>query len=90
MACPAKAANVCALEPEQAAQFLVDRGITKRYEYALQAMKDVPYSQWREYDPEDTVRSYALRLYEVGMVKSSPLKIIERGTDWRFLNELKG
>jgi len=44
---------------------------------------------WREYDPEDTVRFYALRLRELGMIKSSPQKIIADGTDWRFLNELK-
>jgi NitT/TauT family transport system substrate-binding protein len=35
------------------------------------------------------MRFYALRLHEVGMVKSSPNKIIAEGTDWRFLNELK-
>jgi hypothetical protein len=28
--------------------------------------------RWREYDPEDSVRFYALRLHEVGMIKSSP------------------
>jgi hypothetical protein len=38
---------------------------------------------------EDTVRFYALRLHEVGMIKSAPQKIIAEGTDWRFLNELK-
>ena len=47
------------------------------------------YRQWREFDPEDTVRFYALRLHEAGMIKSSPQKIIADGTDWRFLNELK-
>jgi NitT/TauT family transport system substrate-binding protein len=44
---------------------------------------------WREYEPEDTVRFYALRLQEVGMIRSTPQEIIARGTDWRFLNELK-
>ena len=24
-------------------------------------MKDVPYNKWRGYDPEDTIRFYALR-----------------------------
>ena len=43
---------------------------------------------WREYDPEDSLRFYALRLHEIGMVKSTPSKIIAGGTDWRFLNEL--
>jgi NitT/TauT family transport system substrate-binding protein len=35
------------------------------------------------------MRFYALRLHEVGMVKSTPNQIIAEGTDWRFLNELK-
>ena len=55
----------------------------------LQTMKDVVYTKWREYSPEDTVRFYALRLQEAGMVKSSPQKLVAQGTDWRFLNELK-
>jgi NitT/TauT family transport system substrate-binding protein len=49
----------------------------------------VVYRRWREYNPEDTVRFYALRLHEAGMLKSTSQKIIARGTDWRFLNELK-
>jgi NitT/TauT family transport system substrate-binding protein len=84
-----KAADVCALEPEQAAQSIVDKGYAKRYDYALQAMQELPYGQWREYSAEDTPRFDALRLHEVGMLKSSPQKFIARGTDWRFLNELK-
>ena len=67
----------------------MDKEYVKRYDYAFQTMKDVPYNQWREYDPEDTVRFYALRLHEVGMIKSSPQKLIAQHTDWRFLNELK-
>ena len=67
----------------------MDRGVAKCYDYALQTMQDVPYGKWREYDPEDTVRFYALRLHEVGMIKSTPQKILEKGTDWRFFNALK-
>jgi NitT/TauT family transport system substrate-binding protein len=84
-----KADTVCALEPNRAAQIVVDQGFTKNYDYALQTMQDVPYGRWREYDPEDTVRFYALRLHEVGMIKTTPQKLIAQGTDWRFLNELK-
>jgi NitT/TauT family transport system substrate-binding protein len=84
-----KAADVCALEPERTAEFLVDKGYTKNYSYALQTMKELPYGKWREYDPEDTVRFYALRLHEAGMIKSSPQKLLAQGTDWRFLNALK-
>ena len=84
-----KGADICALEPERAARSLVNQGLAQRYDYALQTMKDVPYGRWREYDPEDTVRFYALRLHEVGMLKSIPQKLIAQGTDWSFLNELK-
>ena len=84
-----KAANVCAVEPAQVAQLLVDKGLTERYDYALQAMREIPYDKWREYGPEDAVRFYALRLHEAGMIKSSPQKIIAQAAEWRFLNELK-
>jgi NitT/TauT family transport system substrate-binding protein len=40
-------------------------------------------------DPEDTIRFYALRLHEAGMIKNSLQKLIQQGTDWRFLTELK-
>src|SRR5215471_15388455 len=77
-----KAADVCGTAPEQAARFIVDNGFTPRYDYALQTIKDLPYSQWREYSPEDTMRFYALRLHEVGMLKSGPQKLIAQGSDW--------
>jgi NitT/TauT family transport system substrate-binding protein len=84
-----KAADLCALTPDRSAQSLVDRGYTTRYDYARQLMQELPYGKWREYNPEDTIRFYALRLHEAGMIKSSPQRIIEQGTDWRFLNALK-
>ena len=84
-----KAADLCATEPERAARRLVDGGFTTRYDYALQTLNELPYDKWREYDAEDTIRFYALRLHEAGFITSSPQKIIADGTDWRFLDELK-
>jgi NitT/TauT family transport system substrate-binding protein len=84
-----KAMDICGREPERAARLLVDNGYTSNYEYALLALKEIPYGKWREYNPEDTLRFYSLRLHEVGMIKSSPQKIITEGTNWRFLNEIK-
>jgi NitT/TauT family transport system substrate-binding protein len=84
-----KAADLCASEPELAARLIVEGGFTERYDYALQTLTENPYGAWREYDAEDTIRFYALRMHELGMIKSSPQKIIVNGTDWRFLNELK-
>jgi NitT/TauT family transport system substrate-binding protein len=84
-----KAADLCAAEPATAAERLVDAGFTGRYEYALQTLTELPYDRWRELDPEDAMRFYALRLHEVGMIASSPNALIAEGADWRFLNELK-
>jgi NitT/TauT family transport system substrate-binding protein len=84
-----KAADLCASEPNRAAQLLVDRGYAKRYDYALQALSEIRYDVWRDYDPQDTLRFYALRLHEAGLIQSSPQKLIAEHTDWRFLDELK-
>ena len=45
--------------------------------------------RWRDYDAEDSLRFYALRMQETGLISSTPQQIISEGTDWRFLNELK-
>jgi NitT/TauT family transport system substrate-binding protein len=84
-----KSADLCVSDPALIARRLVDGGFTDNYDFALQTLRAVPYDKWREYDAEDTIRFYALRLHEAGMIKSSPQKIITDGTDWRFLNELK-
>jgi len=84
-----KAADVCALEPERAARYIVNKGYEANYDIALEVVKDVSYNAWRTFDPEDSLRFHALRLHEAGMIKSNPQKLIAQGTDWRFLNELK-
>jgi len=66
---------------------LVDSERTPRYDLMRQVLKDISYAKWRDYDPEDTLRFYALRHYEAGMIKQSPKQIIAQGTDWRFLRE---
>ena len=35
------------------------------------------------------MRFYALGLYEAGMIRSSPNKILNEGADWRVLDGLK-
>ena len=84
-----KSIDVCASDPDRAARALIARGYTARPDFALQAIKEIPYTLWRGYSPSDTVRFHAIRLHEVGIIKSSPQAIIAQGTDWRFLNELR-
>jgi NitT/TauT family transport system substrate-binding protein len=84
-----KSADLCASDPQMVAQQLVERGFVPSYDYALQTLNDLRYDRWRDFDPEDGLRFFALRMQETGMIKSSPQEIIEKAADWRFLNELK-
>jgi NitT/TauT family transport system substrate-binding protein len=84
-----KAADFCQAEPEVAAQRLVDGGFTERYDYALQTIQEIPYDRWHEFDPEDSMRFYALRLHEVGMISATPNTLLANGSDWRFVDQLK-
>jgi NitT/TauT family transport system substrate-binding protein len=85
-----RANDICTDKRDWVAKSLVDRGITPRYDYARQGLDDVSYSAWRhEFDAEDAVRFWALRLRELGMIKSSPDTIIANGTDFRFLKEVR-
>jgi NitT/TauT family transport system substrate-binding protein len=84
-----KATDICAAEPERVVRSLVERGFLKDHDYSLQALREVPYRRWRDYDSADTIRFLALRMHEAAVIKSSPQKIIADGMDWRFVNELK-
>ena len=84
-----KAADICASDPTRAARRVIERKADDDYDNALSTMRDIPYGKWREHDSADTMRFYALRLHEAGMIKSTPNNIIAKGTDWRFLDEVR-
>ena len=78
-------------DPELALRTLMKKKIWRKSEtkYILQALKDIPYGKWRDYDPEETIRFYALRLREVRIIKTPPEEFIARHTDWTMFNQLK-
>ena len=84
-----KGADLCAGSPEPSARVLASRGFTSSVEAGRQLLREIPYAHWRDFNAEDSVRFYALRLQEAGFIKSSPKKIIAQGCDWRFLEQLK-
>jgi len=84
-----KATDICAADPQGAARFLSDKLYEPRFQIGLNVMQRLPFNFWREADPEDTLRFHALRLHEVGLIRTSPQTLIAEHTDWRFLNELK-
>jgi NitT/TauT family transport system substrate-binding protein len=83
-----KTVDMCAADPSRVARFIADRGLAS-YDITLQGLREVPFGRWREIDVADSMRFWALRMHEVGAIKSSPKQIIEQSMDLRFLNELK-
>jgi len=84
-----KAEDICASEPERAARMIEKYHPKVKPEILVQAMKELPYRTWRQLSPENSVRFYAIRMHELGIVKSDPKKLIAQDSDFRFLNELK-
>lgn len=84
-----KAVDLCISDPQQVARGIVAKGFANNYDYALKTLTDARYDKWREYDPEDSLRFYTLRMQETGIVQVSPTKVIAEGTDWRFLDEVR-
>jgi NitT/TauT family transport system substrate-binding protein len=68
---------------------MVQKQHERNYNIALEVVKEVSYNAWRTFDPDNTLRFYALRMHEIGMINTAPQKLIAQGTDWRYLNELK-
>ena len=85
-----RGADVIAKDPEGSARFMVDRGLSDNFDYTCDILKEIPYKNiWRDFDPVDSVRFYALRLKQAGIIKSNPDEIIKRGTDFRYLTQLR-
>jgi NitT/TauT family transport system substrate-binding protein len=84
-----KAADLCVSDPQWVAQQMVNRGFVTQRDYARQMLNEIRYDRWRDFDAEDSLRFYALRMQDTGLIKSGPQKIIADGTDWHFLSELK-
>jgi NitT/TauT family transport system substrate-binding protein len=76
-----------------AAKAAIDKGtykaapaITEQVIYDV--IKDESFD-WREFDPEETVRFFALRLADAKLVKKSPQQIIADGMDLTYFRQLR-
>ena len=68
-------------DPSSLTKAFLAQGFKTNAEYARQAIRELSYGNWRDYNPGEAVRFYALRLREAGMIKGSPQKLIAQGTD---------
>lgn len=49
----------------------------------------MPSYDWRELDPEETLRFFALRLGDVKLITRTPQQIIAQGSDVAYLRQLQ-
>jgi NitT/TauT family transport system substrate-binding protein len=84
-----RGADVVAKDPDGTARHMVDRGFTNNFDYTCEVLKEIPYNVWRTLDPADSVRFYALRLKEAGLLKATPDEILKRGADFRYFKQLR-
>jgi len=86
-----KGADVVHKDPIGSARSMLNKGVVSNanFDYTCQALKEIPYHIWRDFDPVDSVRFYSLRMKEAGLIKSTPKDILKRGTDFRYLEQLK-
>ena len=86
-----RANDMVAQDPAMAAQMLIDWKLRKAddQKFVAQAFSEIPYDKWKDYSPEDTIRFWALRLKELGIIKYTPQEVISKNTDWSHLASLK-
>ncbi len=83
--------DMVAQDPTKAAQMMLERKLRPAddQKFLAQAYSEIPYDKWRHYSPEDTIRYYALRLKELGIIDSNPQGIISQNTNWSHIASLK-
>jgi NitT/TauT family transport system substrate-binding protein len=74
-----------------AAKSAIDQGtykdpITEQILYDV--IKDESFD-WRDYDPEETIRFFALRLADAKLIKKTPQQIIAEGADLAWFRQLR-
>src|SRR5438105_1349465 len=83
-----RATNRAAKDHAGAARDSIASGFPKEESLVVAAMNMCKYN-WRDVEPTETARFFALRLAEAKVIKSTPQEIIDRGTDFAFLPQLR-
>jgi NitT/TauT family transport system substrate-binding protein len=83
-----KATDAAAKDPARAARDVVARGLFDDESLVTETMAMCTYN-WPDVDPEETLRFFALRLAEAGLITRTPQQIIAQGTDFAYMRQLK-
>ena len=85
-----KANALCSRDPQTAASIISQHGEEfGERELILRSLNAIPYDAWRNYDVEASLRFYALRLHEAGLVNRTPQELLKIASDFGMFEDLK-
>jgi NitT/TauT family transport system substrate-binding protein len=83
-----RATDVAAKDHARAAHDSVAGGFPKEESLVTAAMAMSTYN-WRDLDPEETLRFFGLRLAAIKLIKRTPDQLIQSGTDLAYMRQLR-
>jgi NitT/TauT family transport system substrate-binding protein len=83
-----RATDVVAKDKARAAREFVARVPGNVEQIVSEVIKDLSYD-WRDLDPAETLRFFALRLADSKLVKGTPQQIVAQGSDFAYMRQLK-
>ena len=83
-----RATDAAAKDQPGAAHAAVATGLFDDESIVTETMAMCNYN-WRDVDPEETLRWFALRLAEAKLITSTPQQILAQGADFTYLRQLR-
>ena len=85
-----KAHALCSGDPLVAAALISRHGEEfGSQELILRSLRDIPYDAWRNFDLAASLRFYALRMYEAGLVTRTPHELLKIASDFDMFEQLR-
>jgi NitT/TauT family transport system substrate-binding protein len=80
--------DIVTKDRKAAVDIAVKKGFATDAKLMLEAITPLKYP-WREYDPAESLRYFALKLADAKLVKKTPSQIIADGTDFTFFRQMQ-
>ena len=85
-----RATDAAAKDPERAARDYAAAGLGNKDASLVTASMAMTKYNWRDADPEETVRFFGLRLLAAKVIESTPKQLIAAGLDVAYAKQLRG
>ena len=80
--------DIASRDRKAAVDIAVRKGFTPDAKLMLAAVQPLTYP-WREYDPVESLRYFALKLADAKLLKKTPTQVIAEGTDLAFFRQMQ-